>query len=492
MQLNTARLPYEDEEMDELIARCAAHHEDFCKVILSERFPTVFSQLHQEIFKILDDPTIQRAVIAAPRGFGKTSIVNIGYTIKNIVFRDKKFIVPISNTASQAVLQSENIKRELLMNSEVRRLFGPMKSDNFSKEVWETASGTMVMPRGGGQQVRGILFDRYRPDLIILDDVENKDDVKNPELRKAIKEWFFADVCNSVDRSSKDWRIILIGTILHEDSLLANLLEDPNWHSVRLELCDDNYKSHWREFISDEEIKKLANSFRMLGLLDVFFREYRNLPIATEDATFQQSYFKYHDESDTTLFANVENVILVDPAKTVKLHSDYSAIVGVGIDRILGKIYQRDLVSERFYPDELYDAIFAMAQRLNARVIGLEVTSLHEFITFPFRNEMMQRGQFYEIIELKARGSKEERIASLVPLYRKGMISHNIHTCTRLESQLLSFPRAQYDDCSDAFAYIVEMMELGQRFFAPTVKDQQDEFAGLVDDPPLNINWKAI
>jgi hypothetical protein len=215
----------EDKALQEVMVSCYRSTRTSCKVMFPDRFSLPFSSLHQQIFNIIDDDSIQLAAIAAPRGFGKTSIVNLAYPAKKILFREKRFIVPISCTATQAVMQSENLKRELLQNPIIAELFGTMKSDTFSKECWVTQSGIMVLPRGAGQQVRGILHMHYRPDLIICDDLENSESVMNDELRQKLKEWFFADVCNSVNRSKKDWKIIVIGTILHEDSLLANLVE---------------------------------------------------------------------------------------------------------------------------------------------------------------------------------------------------------------------------------------------------------------------------
>lgn len=215
----------EDRDLQEVLVSCYRATRTSCKVLFPERFTLPFSKLHQEIFSILDDDSIQLAAIAAPRGFGKTSIVNLSYPAKKILFREKKFIVPISCTATQAVMQAENLKRELVQNPIIVELFGNLKSDSWSKECWITSTGVMVLPRGAGQQVRGILHEHYRPDLIVCDDLEDAESVMNEELRKKRKEWFFADVCNAINRAKKDWKIVVIGTILHEDSLLANLVE---------------------------------------------------------------------------------------------------------------------------------------------------------------------------------------------------------------------------------------------------------------------------
>jgi len=482
----------EQKDIREVMERVYGSTKGCAKVLFPERFDLPFSQLHDEIFKILDNDDIKQAVIAAPRGFGKTSLCTIAHPAKRILFKEKKFIVPISATATSAVMQGENLKRELMSNTVIRELFGPMKSDSFSKDQWITQNQVMVMPRGAGQQVRGILFNDSRPDLIIADDLEDPESVRSEEQRAKLKEWWFSDVCNSINRARKDWKIVMIGTVLHEDSLLVNLLEDPDWHSVQLSICDDHYHSNWPDFISDEEVMELRDAHARRGQLDLFYREYRNIPVSTEDATFRPEYFNYYEEPDIVEKKNIETVIMVDPAKTVKLHSAQSAIVAVGIDRESARLYVRDIVAEKLYPDQLYDETFKMATRMGAGVVGIEVTSLNEFITQPIKNEMSKRGQYFQLIELKARGKKEDRIAALVPFYRQGYVFHNKTCCGGLEAQLLSFPRSRLWDIMDAMAYVVEMMELGERYFEPPEQDDpEDEFKELDYDIAVN-DWRYV
>lgn len=290
-----------DDSIKEALAKCYLSTEVTNKTLMPERFSLPYCALHREIFKVLDDDSLQQVVITAPRGWGKTSNCTIGYPAKKILFREKKFIVPVSATATSAVLQGENLKNELQTNLTIKQLFGAVKSERFSKDQWITSTGTMVMPRGAGQQIRGILHDRYRPDLIIVDDLETSEGVMSEEQRTKLKEWFFSDLCNSVNRGNKDWKIVVIGTVLHEDALLVNLLDDPSWHKVELSLCDDEYHSNWPEFMSDDQIKSLRDQHEARGQLDLFFREYMGKPISFEDAVFRQEYFKYYEEHELSL-----------------------------------------------------------------------------------------------------------------------------------------------------------------------------------------------
>ena len=131
-----------------------------------------------------------------------------------------------------------------------------------------------------------------------------------------------------------------------------------------------------------------------------------------------------------------------------------------------------------------------MVDRIKARVVGIEVTSLHEWVTYPLYNEMIRRGVNFEVIELHARGGaaiedmksgrdrgKVARVRGLVPFYRQGLIYHNPIVCSPLERQLLSFPRSRKWDVMDAFGYIIEILEKGGRYFEANYEDKDDREA---------------
>jgi len=483
-----------DSFLQDLLVECCKSTKVLAKTLLPERFSAPFSTyLHDPIFDLIDSDA-PRIAIAAPRGSGKTSI-SIAKAMQSILFRQRRFVTWVSTSHDVATMQTENLKREMITCPEVKKIFGSVKTrgaseldESFSKKSWVGYDNTLVLPRGCGQQVRGILFGSSRPDLIIVDDLEHPEEIKTDELRLAKKTWFWADLMKCTSRFDKNWKIIYIDTLKHEDSLLQDLLDSKDWESVRLEICDDNLEPMAPEIMSREEILAAYESHEDLGMLDVFYREFRNLPIATANASFQQKYFKYYDENEIAQ-KKLENVVIVDPAKTVNMNSADSAVVGIGIDTSGNSLYVRDVDAGKKHPDELYDAAISMCIRLNARVLAVEVTSLNEFITQPFKNELARRGLHYiEFIELKARGgsnaqSKEQRVRALVPYYRQGLIYHKREACHGLESQLMAFPRAKRWDIMDATAYIIELLDVGERYFeSPPDADEYD----FDDDPVLN------
>jgi len=483
-----------DNSIKEILAACSVSTRMTAQVFFPERFYMPFSdEIHGKIFDLIDGPA-QKVAIAAPRGWGKTSIVALALMARYILFRYTGFICYINKSHDAASLQTENLRRELVSNRAIKHFFGDFKQRDvaknefdevFSKKAW-VAFDTLVWPRGAGQQVRGVLFKNDRPGLIVIDDLEDAEKITNDDIRQGWYEWLYADVIKAVPRLHKNWKIVYIDTLKHEDAVLQKLLDSPEWESVRLEACDDNFNPTAPLFMTKADIEKEWQEHVDAGQTDVFFRELRNLPISTKDAAFRQEYFKYYNlplqsrksESDLALSdaeiqhsKNIETVVLLDPAKTVKIHSAESAIIGVGIDLASARLYIRDCISEKLYPDEIYDAMFKMGIMLDAKVLGIEETSLNEFIKQPIKNEMFRRGSFFELIWLKARGGmkKELRVKELVPYYRGGYIYHNASCATikKLEQQLLMFPRSALWDLMDAEAYIIEMLELGERYFSP-------------------------
>ena len=503
-----------DQQLTNILNNSAVSTRVTASTFFPERFYAKFAEnVHGKIFDLIDGPE-QKVVIAAPRGWGKTSIVALALMARYIMFRLCPFIVYINKSETAAIMQTENLKRELVTNKSIKAFFGSFKTraagqdeieEQFSKKAW-VAYDSFILPRGAGQQVRGVLFKNDRPGLFVIDDLEDKKKVMNPELRAELKTWLYSDVIEAVPQLHMNWKIVYIDTLKHEDALLQHLLQSDDWAGVRLESCDDNFKSVAPHFVPDEVIAKKWDAAVKAGETDTFFQEHRNLPISTKDAVFKSEHFKYYNktnletvrEQDLKLLdidiqgnRNIETVIILDPAKTVKIHSAESAILGIGIDLTNARLYIRDAISEKLYPDEIYNAMFDMALRLDAKVIGVEETSLNEFIKQPIKNAMFRSGKFYELVWLKPRGGikKELRVKELVPYYRGGYIYHNAScpTMKRLEQQLLMFPRSALWDLMDCESYIIEMLELGERYFSPqeSYNDVEDEYAELEYDEPI-------
>jgi hypothetical protein len=510
-----------DSELEDILVESYRSTKVFAKVFFPERFSSPFSQLHDQIFDLIDSGE-QRIVIAAPRGIGKTSIVGLALTAKQILFEGSKFIPYVSKSFDSSVLQTENLKMELAANELVKKVFGQVNTigadvldKNFSKKSWiarfrEDSIGTLVYPRGANQQIRGVLYRNARPDLFVFDDFEDSDEVMNEELREKLKTRFFADYMKAVSRVDRNWRAVYIDTLKHEDALLQNLIDSKDWTSLVLEICDDELNSKAPEFITTEEIKVEYESHKEKGLLDVFAREFRNMPISKTDAVFRAEKFKYYVENGDHLLVftgsnktekipvrELTSVTIVDPAKTAKLSSADSAIVTVGIHRQSKALFVRSIIAGKFEPDDLMNKAFAEVQTYGSMILGVETTGIERWISQPFENEMRVRNIFAIFYSISASGAKKpERVASLAPYYNLGYIYHNKVNCTKLENQLLMFPRSKLWDVMDCLSHIIKLMDEFAYYFDPEdfdpEEEPEEEFRRLLDEDDEPVDFAVI
>lgn len=476
-------------------------------------------------------PKYPKLNIISWRGGGKSTIAKTTFA-QRLRHRQTMYAIYIGKSHDFAGLQTESIKRGMIQNEREREVFGRLKpsttegmKESFSKKSWMTNTGALVWPRGCGQPVRGLLHDfngySYRPSMIIIDDLMSKENIDSEDYRQKTFEWLITDVCEAVPppELSRDWQILYIDTLKHSDAANERLSEMPDWKTIRVPLADENLKSLAPAFYTDQQVQAKYDAFLSRGEQNLFYQEFMCLAVSGKDSTFSTDMFNHYQEGAGE-FANemdngeIETVLLVDPAKSRTNAAAESAIVAVGVNTKRNKLYVRDIKAGRFSPEELYDEIFAMGQRMQpCHTIGLEVNSLHEFITQPFLNEMSRRGLYYEMVELQPRRmpaeasdrthGKKGRVQGLEPYYRRGCIYHNKAVCAPLEAQLLSFPHPKRWDIMDAFAYIVQIMEKGSRYFESPedqmtleellAKERAEEnaFQRMLgkEDPPLEMEY---
>lgn len=493
----------EDPEIQHILRECCWDTGKFAKTFLTEQFTRPFkSYAYTEFLRRIDSTTYRKEVIAAPRGMGKTSLVR-ALILRSICFQHARFIVFVTKNWENAQLQTEHCRRELLSNKKLRHVFGdPRVSRNsdydeaFSKRAWVANiadGGTLVVPKGMRQPIRGMLFGMYRPDLIILDDAEDKDEITNEDNRERWYDWVLTDAALAPDLPGNTYRMIYVDTLKHEDAVLQRLIKRDDWRGLELELFDDNLHSRIPEYLDDAWVAETVSAHRKAGTLDYIWREMRNKVIAGEAAAFRGSYFKYYDDEVDFEHADLEAAVLVDPAKSANPGSADSAIVGIAMDYDRKRVYVRDIDAGRFTQDVMYEKILNMADRIHANVIGLEVTGLKDYITHPFHDYMIRHNRMYNVVELKprkgegdysARGrGKEGRIAAMIPYYREGLIYHNPQSCSLLEAQLLSFPRSARWDVMDALSYFVQLFAEGDRFLAgPPVENAEIQDSSIALD----------
>lgn len=425
--------------------------------VLFERYCTDKpARIHHELAKALTESD-ENLVIAFPREFGKSTYVWVFFPAWNILTNRYRYIVYIASSKERATEQLRNLRSEVLAHPLLSTLI-EVKTDRADElEYIDRASGESVLIRcyGAGQNLRGIRYHEKRPDIVILDDIEDSESVQSETQRRKLMEWFHSDV----RPLSSQGRIFVIGTVLHEDSLLNNLLTNPpaGFRGLRYGILDDEGNPTWPDRFPLEWVEEKKEDYRRQGLIDVFYREYMNIAISPDTQIFKREYFRYYDPSQ--LQTNALNVFTaVDLAISKTDTADYTAIVTVGVSSE-NHWFVLDIDYGRYDPSETIDAIFRAVQKWRPLIVGIEKVAYQQALAHFLQKEMVARNIFFRIEPLKAEKKKELRIQALQPRFVAGTVWFPEHAdfLSELEAELLTFPRGKHDDLIDALAYIEQI-----------------------------------
>jgi hypothetical protein len=174
----------------------------------------------------------QRLAVGAPRSHAKTTNLALAFPLFRMAVHHEAFTLVISDTSTQAEQRTSDIHAELLENKLLTGDYPYLSlpdAEHYRQQKAKrtqgdfiTVGGLRVLGAGAGKSLRGVKDGANRPSLIICDDLENDEAVATPLQREKLWSWFTKSILNLPGPDGA--RFIVIGTILHRQSLLARLL----------------------------------------------------------------------------------------------------------------------------------------------------------------------------------------------------------------------------------------------------------------------------
>jgi predicted phage terminase large subunit-like protein len=412
------------------------------------------AEFHRELYQIL--LTEQLAAIAAPREHAKSTCVSVIFVLYCICYKLRKFIVLISDTQPQAALQLAAVKEEMESNAELRADFGNLVGDKkWDVNDCRTTTGVTLAARGAGQSLRGLRFRLYRPDLVICDDMENEEDVDNPETREKLERWFVGTVLNL----GKKCQVFVIGTILHYDGLLAKLLDPEKFKKFikrRYEAVDQEWRPETVLWPAKWDIESLHEKEEVIGSV-MFNQEFRNLPISESTQVFKEEWITRHAFRREELVGKATvKISYNDPAISQKSTADFFASVTIDIDA-QGFIYVTRAEQDRMPFTKQVEFILRRADEEQPMVIGIEDQAYQTALKQAIEDASRTSGRYLNVVGVPHLTDKFLRISTMSPLVENGTLRLCLDgTQKTLISQLLFLGKIK-DDLADALEGAVEL-----------------------------------
>lgn len=386
-------------------------------------------------------------LVLMPRGSSKTTIAGFAVPLYKILYELDRFSLYVSNAQTHTEAQLESIRKELSDNEVIREFFGdirPKKSadQRWAQEKFETITGIALQAKGKGSAIRGVHHKNKRPSIILVDDPQNRDDVKSDTIRENDKKWAFAELTPARARIvGERGKIIVLGTWLHSDCLVAVWARDPRFTTIKIEVKDIDGDFIWPDYMDEEQYEIEKSSFVRAGLLPQFYMEYHNREIDDDQLPFPQKFIQYEPPPP------LEELICAtafDPASSKARTADFSAVATLGIHQKTGRTWILDCWLKRGAEDEeKMEEYFRQSQQWRSVLHGVESNGGQAAYGTLIKREMFQRGHYFELEMIPHKTRKIDRIrAALRPRFAAGYMRLR-EKFTEFEKQLLDF---RYDD----------------------------------------------
>lgn len=527
------------EDTDDLIDKVLL----WCHTFLPGYFRDISPEFHRDIIGTFFSK--HNEYRAAPRGFSKTTILQ-ACIMFSIAHRLNRFIVVIEKTFTEAAEVIKGVHDEFKDNEMLLVYYGQMigvpgiedqthVSINHSVQ-WREAQGDVFINgcrlrgKGFNATIRGLKSRQWRPDLIVLDDVEEDDHIDNPEQRAKYERNYDKGIQPAVDVEGS---IKMYGTILHVDSLLAKKIDQ---HKGKIYSAHDGTDPAtaseasflWPERWPRERLIAKRKDMMSAGLSsNSYAQEYLNKPISEDERVFKFEWLweMIPDPNDREVTYRVpkqritvddfervrrrttlNGYAMLDAADATTDSADFTGAVVVFVAPN-GARFRVDVKREKRNIRGVIDLIFEIWrtwQPYGLTTIGIEKKAFNDQIVPLFEEEKNKRQIYPSIEELKPMGrSKTNRIkGALEGLYETGkMISLvRVHPETGrltavgdtdgpngLLEELYNFPGSKHDDLSDAEAYQADIAVIplsGEDQRTPHHTPQDDPFERDQDREP--------
>ena len=425
---------------------------------------------HLKAAEIILKHKILRFIAAWFRGSAKSVMFNIFIPLWLKIQDEREYytfvLVGKSNDAADILIS--DLQAEFENNQKYIYDYGVQRSTgDWQEGKFTTQDGTSFFALGRGQSPRGLRKKSFRPDLIVIDDIDDDELVENESRVNKVVAWLNKALILSMDKGRG--RVLVANNIIHEKSVTSKLAErykarkkrdhkkkaDTKYHYevMIVNIRDDQGNSNWPENITNEEIEELEDE---LGYAFAQTELYNN-PI-TEGTVFKKEWIQYKMLPPINRYDHL--VAYFDPGYKDTATSDSMALVLLGLHKgeyhvlkcYCSKTTRMEAVLWHYDLQEYLDARGASALFYMEEVFMLDI--LYE----DFDAASQEKGYHISVTgDTRAKPNKDLRIKSLQGVFQRGKWYFNAkeeknHHMVNLTTQFTSFepPKKTLKDGPDA------------------------------------------
>ena len=426
-------------------------------------FPPVFQSVWQWLLTYtLKTRDFSQLALGLPRGFGKTTLIKI-YVLYCILFTQKKFILIISSTATLA----ENIVADvvdMLNEPNVQKVFGDWrlgleKDTQQIKKFGFRGRNIILAGLGAGTSLRGLNTKNQRPDVMIFEDIQTREQADSQILSENLEKWMVGTAMKA--KSPHGCTFIFVGNMYPTKfSILRKLKYNDTWVKFIAGGILADGSSLWEDLQPIAQLTKEFENDLAMGRPEIFFSEVLNDENASSNNLIDLSALPsprfFWDDMPAGKF------VIIDPA-TGKAGGDEIAI---GYFEVLeSSTVLKELEHDIFSPGDTIRKALQFCLKNNCRLVAIESVAYQSTLCYWFNFICQQMGiSGIECVEVYPGGSsKNSRILTMFKSYAAGeiFVHPDVRPAVHLEiTQFNPLRTDNTDNILDLLCYAPKTIEM--------------------------------
>ncbi len=446
------------------------------------RYPS--APFHRELFQLAEDERNKTIVIMGARNSAKSAIMNTALAVWSVLGVQKKHLVVIvSRTEQKAKQHFLNIRTELETNMLLKSDRGPLKT---AEARWGPVLelekyDAYITYASAEQDVRGIRYKQYRPDLIIADDIEDSASVKTIDGRNKTYDWLVRDTIPASDLEKL--RLVLLGTLLHEDSVMMRFKKD-----IIAKKRDGIYREYplmdavgnilWKGKYPNEAAIE-AERMRV-GNDKAWAQEFLLRIVSDHERVVHPEWIHYGECPPATVANKYRGAYIgIDPAISEEKKAACTAMVvikvfGWGEDmRIYVQPYP---VNERIGLPTIIERAKALSNNYAKAKIYVEDVGFQKGLV------QVLNDQGYLTVGVRPQGDKRARLALISHHIKNGTVLFAPRGNEEIVMQVVNFGSEDYMDLTDALSMLIPEIVNTQQGYRPFPIQPDRKEKGEEDD----------
>jgi hypothetical protein len=454
--------------IEEAVRLGALNSELFNHVFFPKSFRQKSPPFHKQMDSLMDDPRARYVEVVTFRGSAKTTKLR-AFTAKRIAYGLSRTVLYIGASESHAIRSIQWLRNQVDRNKKFADTFGLKPGRKWQEneaEIQRTIDGNVAWILGVGitGNLRGINFDDYRPDLIVLDDPITDENASTLDQREKVINLILGAVKESLTPATEEpnAKMVMSQTPINPEDATSEIARDPQWKTLvcpcwTLETADlhvDDQLSVWEERFPTAILRQEKKASINRGRYSIWAREMECKLITAEQAPLRPNWLQVRPTPRMGL-----TIIAIDPVPPPS-----EAELARGLKR---KNYEVILALRKHAGD--YDVVhyemnrghepnwtcataLQMAHRFGASRICVEAVGYQRTLEYILRQEMRKRGVYFALVPVTDKRKKFHRIVTtLSGIAAEGHLFCAPHH-SELRGQWAEYRGTDPDDILDALA----------------------------------------